>query len=273
MAEEGSNNVVFAKGLSRAFGGALIFSLPIFLTGETWWLGFYIDRVRLMLLLIVLLPILACISYFVGFKETTDWKSDVLDAFVAYGVGVITASVILPLLSIVQLNMSLNEIVGKIAIQAVPASIGAVHAGGQFGVQRRKTQDKRQKTGYIGELFIMGVGALFLALNLAPIRELAMLAHIVTWSQAAILVVLSLLVMQAFAYGIDRQHAPDGRVPIFASFVRMTMAGYAVSLAISLFMLWSFARTDGMATPQVVRTLIVLTFPASIGAAASRVIL
>lgn len=44
----------------------------------------------------------------------------------------------------------------------------------------------------------MGVGALFVALNLAAIRELIKLAHMVTWSQAAILAALSLVVMQAF---------------------------------------------------------------------------
>jgi hypothetical protein len=33
-------NRVFLVGLGRAFGGALIFSLPMLMTMEMWWLGF-----------------------------------------------------------------------------------------------------------------------------------------------------------------------------------------------------------------------------------------
>jgi hypothetical protein len=52
----------FGIGAARAFAGALIFSLPMLMTMEMWWLGFYMDLLRLALLLIVLLPLLVRLS-------------------------------------------------------------------------------------------------------------------------------------------------------------------------------------------------------------------
>jgi putative integral membrane protein (TIGR02587 family) len=132
------SNRSFAGGLGRAFGGALIFSFPMFLTGETWWLGFSVDRFRLLVLLILLLPLLVGLSYFQGFERTFTLKDDVLDACVAYGVGFVLAAALLPLFSIIESNMSLNEIVGKLAIQAVPGSIGALLARSQLVNRERK---------------------------------------------------------------------------------------------------------------------------------------
>ena len=38
------------RGEDDAFGGALLFGLPLLMTMEMWWLGFYIDRLRLLIL-------------------------------------------------------------------------------------------------------------------------------------------------------------------------------------------------------------------------------
>jgi uncharacterized membrane protein len=78
-----SANEAFLTGVARAFGGAIIFALPLLMTMEMWWLGFYIDPGRLLLLLVLLIPLLVGLSHFVGFEDTFDWHDDVVDAFVA----------------------------------------------------------------------------------------------------------------------------------------------------------------------------------------------
>ncbi|HJU05285.1 MAG TPA: TIGR02587 family membrane protein [Nitrospiraceae bacterium] len=191
-----SDNRSFVRGLGRAFGGALIFSFPMLLTGETWWLGFSMDRFRLIVLLILLLPLLVGLSYFQGFERTFGWKDDLLDAFVAYGVGFVLAATLLPLFSIIEPSMSLNEIVGKLAIQAVPGSIGALLVRSQLGGPKEETRQKRARAGYGGEIFLMVVGAVYLALNLAPTHELVLLSQMVTWRQAIGLVIATLIVTQ-----------------------------------------------------------------------------
>ena len=61
----------YAIGVARAFGGALLFSLPILMTMEMWTLGFAMDRLRLAVLMLGLLPILIGLAYYSGFEETT----------------------------------------------------------------------------------------------------------------------------------------------------------------------------------------------------------
>src|SRR3546814_2175933 len=48
----------FGVGIARAFAGALIFALPMLMTMELWHLGFYMDRYRPVLLMIVAFPML-----------------------------------------------------------------------------------------------------------------------------------------------------------------------------------------------------------------------
>ena len=46
----------FAIGLARAFGGAIIFSLPLLMTMKMWYLGSGISEIRLALFLDYLPP-------------------------------------------------------------------------------------------------------------------------------------------------------------------------------------------------------------------------
>ncbi len=62
---------------------------------EMWWLGFYMDRVRLCLFLVLAFPLLVGLSYHAGFEETFRLREDVVDAFVAYAVGFIASGVAL----------------------------------------------------------------------------------------------------------------------------------------------------------------------------------
>lgn len=83
----GSKNRKYALDLARAFGGAIIFSFPLFMTMEMWLLGFYIDAFRLALFLLLTMPLLVGLSYYAGFENTLSWRDDGLDALSAYAVG------------------------------------------------------------------------------------------------------------------------------------------------------------------------------------------
>ena len=49
--------------------------------------------------------------------------------------------------------MTLSEIVGKIAVQAVPASVGAMAARSQLG--DNEEEEEKAADGYAGQLFLM----------------------------------------------------------------------------------------------------------------------
>lgn len=262
----------FAIGLARAFGGAIIFSLPLLMTMEMWYLGSVISEIRLALFLFLTIPLLIGLSHYIGFEDTFSFKDDTLDAFVACAVAFVASSVVLLLFAVIHSEMSIDEIVGKVAIQAVPGSIGAMLAQSQFG-RKKKKKDRRRR--YVDALFIMAIGALFLALNVAPTEEMILIAQKMSDWQAVTLALVSLLIMHAFVYSLEfsgEVPVPEG-TPFWSVFLRFTMTGYAIALIISLYVLWIFGTADGLSLHQLVTTVIVLGFPAAVGASAARLIL
>ena len=264
----------FVRGLARAYGGAIIFSLPLMMTMEMWWLGFYMSPLRLALLTVVLLPVLVGLSRLAGFEETVGWRDDLLDALVAYAVGFSTGAAMLALFSVIDASMSWREIIGKISLQAVPGSIGAMLAQSQLGGPKASRAPRRRSERYLAEVFLMGIGALFLAFNVAPTEEMVLIAFKMTEWHALALVLLSLAIMHAFVYAVQF-HGQHGRRPgaSLSPLFSYTVVGYALALLISWYVLWTFGRTEHVSLELAIMMMLVLGFPSAVGAAAARLIL
>jgi putative integral membrane protein (TIGR02587 family) len=263
----------FLRALARAFAGAMIFGLPLLMTMEMWWLGFYMDPLRLALFLALMFPLLTVLAYFAGFEESFRWQECVLDAGVAYAVAFVAATIALALLGVLRPGMSLPEVVGKISLQAIPASIGAMLARSQLGGQEQ--EEERRRDTYGGELFLAAVGALFMAFNIAPTEEVVLIANMMTGWHALALVGVSLAVMHAFVYAVEfrGQASIHPEISLLSEFLRLTVVAYALALLICLYVLWSFGRSDGLVIGELLMQTVVLGFPAAIGAAAARLIL
>ncbi len=272
----------FLLGLARAFAGAVLFSFPILMTMEMWQLGFYIDRFRLALFIIAFIPLLFGLSYFDGFEETNGLVEDAVDVFVAYTVGFVASAAVLLVFGIVNFSMTADEAIGKISIQAIVASIGALVAQSSLGGNGTDSESKddeqsktRQPQSYYGEIVLMIIGAIFLSMSIAPTEEMILIAFKMTYWQIAALAIGSLLMMHAFVYAVKfrGQETRPEESSVVGVFLRFTVVGYAVVLLISLYLLWTFGRLDGMGISEIVQVTIVLSFPGALGAAASRLIL
>ncbi|MDP1875887.1 TIGR02587 family membrane protein [Phenylobacterium sp.] len=264
----------FLRGLGRAFAGALIFALPMLMTMEMWQLGFYMDPLRLALLLGLTIPTLVGLSRFGGMRPTARLRDDVADALVVLLVAALAAIVTLYIFGILTPGMSVREVVGKIALQTVPGSFGAMLARSQLGDEPESKRDRDTPT-YWGELFLMGAGALFLAFNMAPTEEMVLIAYKMSAWQAVALALVSLGLMHAFVYALNFRggSARPQDIPAWSIFARFSLVGYAIVLSVSLFTLWVFSRTDGAGLQEMVSASIVLGFPGAIGAAAARLLL
>jgi putative integral membrane protein (TIGR02587 family) len=244
------------------------------MTMEMWSLGFIMDRYRLVLLMIALFPILVGLAYYSGFEDSTHLLDSVLDAFVAIAVTTATAVMCLLLFGVLDGAGDMNEWIGKVALQAVPGSIGAVLAQSQFG-QRKEEERKRREANDFGEYFFMCAGALFLAANIAPTEEVIVIAHQMSPWQSLLLAILSLALMHTFVYwaGFRGQHEHPPDKSLLNVFVKFSLNGYILALAISAYICWTFGRFDGLSFEETVQTAIVLGFPAAIGAATARLVL
>jgi putative integral membrane protein (TIGR02587 family) len=255
------------------------------MTMEMWWLGFYMDRFRLVLFLVLTVPVLAVLSHYAGFERADGPMDLTLDAFAALAVGFIASALVLGLLHVLQAGNSPDELIGKIVLQAIPGAIGAMLARSQLGTRgddensgdddpNEEVEEARRDT-YAGELFLAGIGAMFMAFNVAPTDEMVLIGLMMTEWHAIALVAGSLLLMHAFVYAVEFRGTTRRRdgVPLASEFLRLTMVAYVLSLLISLYVLWTFGRTDGLGLLELVKVTLVLGFPAALGAAAARLIL
>jgi putative integral membrane protein (TIGR02587 family) len=265
----------FLIGLARAFGGAILFALPLFMTMEMWSLGSTMDELRLALFLALVFPMLIGLAHYAGFEESSGALDFILNALVAYAVAFAASAAMLLLLAVLGPGMSVDEVVGKTALQAIPGSIGAMLARSQLGGRDEEEDEERRRDTYGGELFLAVVGALFMAFNVAPTEEIVLIAQMMTGWHAVALVAVSLLIMHAFVYAVEfrGQAALPPGIPPWSEFLRLTVVAYALALLVCLYVLWTFGRADGMAFPELLIETVVLGFPAAIGAAAARLIL
>jgi putative integral membrane protein (TIGR02587 family) len=276
LSDAARQNRRFRIGLARAFAGALLFALPMLMTMEMWSIGFYVNSSRLALLTLASLPLLTGLSHYSGFERTTNWWQDFKDACTAYGVGWLTAAAILSVFGLLHMQTPLAISLGKIAIQAMPASMGAVLARSQLmGSADEPRERATQDATYGGELFLMAAGALFLAMNVAPTEEVVLIAYKMQTWQTLLLLLGSVIMMHVFVYAVEfgGSHSRPEGTPLWSAFARFTVAGYAVVMLMSLYMLWTFGRADDLALRPLLGQVVVLSFPAALGAASARLVL
>ena len=270
-----TSNRQYAVALSRAFAGAAIFSLPLLMTMEMWWLGFSLHPSRLLLFSLANLAMLYGLSHVAGFEASHNRIDDLLDAFAAYGVAAITACAVLALFGVIELGMPPREIAGKVAIQAVPASFGAMIGAKLLGEGEEIEQEERHwRESYAGRLFLALAGAMFLCFTVAPTEEMRLIAFQMTPVSALMLVLVSITALHAIIYlvGFPGQESRMGKSHL-TEIARHTLPAYAVSIFACLFILWCLGSLDGGSTRFVAMSVAVLGLPAAIGAGIARVVI
>jgi putative integral membrane protein (TIGR02587 family) len=267
----------YAYGLARAFGGAILFALPLLMTMEMWALGLYAHPGRLLLFLAANFVVLVILSRFGGFEHTASLAEDILDALAAYGVGIVASVAVLLLFGVIEPGLPLGEAVGMVAVQSVPASFGAMIARKQFsGGEAEEDEDHAARAaGYGGQLFLMAAGAMFLAFNIAPTEEVILIGFKMTAWHGLALAVTSLLTLHVLVFAVG--FAGAKKAPEDYGFVRQfliyTVPGYGIALLVSFWVLWTFGRLDGGDIGVIAGCLVVLGFPAALGAAVARLII
>jgi putative integral membrane protein (TIGR02587 family) len=264
-------------GLGRAIGGSIIFSVPMMMTMEMWRIGFYINPLRLLCLIALSLPLFYRISSMIGFRKSKTFLDNLIDVAVAYAVAFLTTGIVLLTFGIITLDMNPGSIFSMLLLQAVPGSLGALlarHIVGESS-EAEEEQAEKHKNAYKDDLIILASGALFLAFNLAPTEEMMLISYKMTTAHILALLVLTLLIMHAFAVASSQYTAKQlQHIAIhWTLFVRITAIGYVLAIAISFFMLWAFESIDDVGFHNTLKATLVLGFPAGIGAAASRLIL
>ncbi len=263
----------------RAFSGAYIFGVPLIFTMEMWWIGEFIGTWHLLTLLGVALAANIGLSYVAGFKRESTFRTTIDEAIDAVAVGVVGAAVMLTVLNQIRPDESPEAILGKIALQAVPLSIGASVANQVFGTGR----DQRSRRGpddgepmpareaFLSDVGATAIGGVFIGASIAPTEEIPMIAAALSYSHLLAVVGFSLVVSYGivFASGFDDQEAEG---PFQHPFTE-TMLAYAVSLLVSFAALYLFGQISfDDPVLSIVEQVIVLGVPTTVGGAAGRLV-
>lgn len=259
------------RGLGRAFGGAILFALPVFMTMEVWQLALSVPNYRLALLVVTTIAIAVVLSRYLGFQKKSEeaWRQSAIDAAVALLVGFLAAGLVLWLLSVIEPALTWRNAVSIVAIEALPATIGASFARAQLG-EGQGVSGSHPSYGH--QLFLMAAGAVVFVANIAPTEEVVLIAAKMTEFNVVLLVAVELALMHGFVYAVGFKGGWRSR-GFWTEFAQFTIVGYVIAALVSAYVLWSFGRFDGTGLLPVVVQTVVLTLPASLGAAAARLIL
>ena len=262
-----------ALGAVRAAAGATLFAMPMFLTQEMWTLGVVASPWRLVLIVTAHLPVLLVLVRYLGFRDTAGLHlgDHVADALVAYGIGAVMSLAMLAAVGVVDSSRSVQEVAGLVAVQAVPASLGAAIARSQVAAE--PGDGRRDPATYPHEILLMAVGCAVFSFNVAPTEEIVMLAGRVGDLQTGLVAVLSMVGLHAIVYGMGfrGQHRADA--PMWSVFLGYTVVGYAVTVVVCAGLLWAFGQFDGAPLAVMVVRTVILAVPGSLGAGAARLLL
>ncbi|HVK82243.1 MAG TPA: TIGR02587 family membrane protein, partial [Verrucomicrobiae bacterium] len=252
--------------LGRAIVGAALFALPLFMTMEMWDLGASVDPARIAAMLVVFLPALVALSYYAGFERAFGLIDHLLDAFAAIAVAALIAMATLALLGVFGADEPIDTFIAKVALVTPPAAIGALLADKQLGRGERSAD--AVASSYPARLFLMAMGALFVAFNVAPTEEMVLIAYQISAGQALLLAFVSLAALHALLFWADLPGRVRRRVDqrFAATLLPYSLGGYGVCAVLCAYLLWTFGRLDGASLREMIEYVIVLAFPAALGA-------
>ncbi len=265
--------------LVRAASGGLLFGIPLLYTVEVMWTGQHTTARQALTVLFVSFVLLTVLNRTAGFRAATDTslRDSAIDAVEGVALAVVLVIAMLALLGEIDSSTPLAVILGKSVYEVLPMCVGIGVANSILRERSRDDDDKpppatsATMNATVADLGASTIGAVFIALSIAPTDEVPM----VTASRSPLWLLAIVAASLLFAYAIvfvagfagqSRRHAQAGLLqhPIIE-----TVASYVVALMSSWAMLWIFQRAD---TPWRITLahVIVLGLPAAIGGAAGR---
>lgn len=269
-----------AQNLTRATGGGLLIGLPLLFTQELWYHGFVLHPLKILVLLGVAFVVVVGYNVTSGFRKDSSFLEVLVDSVEAMGLGILVALVALFLLGRLDVDMSLREVAGKVALEAIPIAFGASLARTQLasaedGSDEEEEDDEQARSiGPFGRLFVAAGGALLFSLNVAPTEEPVLIGIELDWWHLLLLMATSILLTFALVFYADFRGGRPARAGDTAMDhpLSETLAAYAISLGVSLLLFWSFDRTEGTGFGAILGMTVVLAFVASMGAAVGRLL-
>ncbi|HET8839568.1 MAG TPA: TIGR02587 family membrane protein [Flavobacteriaceae bacterium] len=271
------------KEFGRGIIGGLLFSLPIIYTMEVWWTGFLASPEKLIVYVLMTFALLLGYNKFAGMRKDASFLEICRDSVEETGLAFIITFLFLWLVDRITLEMSLQEIVGKVIVEsmvmAIGISVGTAQLGqksdensGMVGDNDEEEPDSRNQDQYV-QLSVLSVcGAALVASSVAPTEEIMVMGIQSSFWQLLLMVVLSVALSAVTLYFSDFRGTIHNSTEIEIMAVHISLC-YLISLLVSIALLWFYGRLDNVSFQAGLAQTIVLSIPASVGASAGRLLI
>lgn len=271
------------EDLLRGLAGGFLVGIPLIYTMETWWIGETVSMPRALAFVAVAYALNLALVTVTGFRgRVPGSRHPLTEALEATGLAAVAATVSLTLLNQIRPDSPLDVVVGRIAVDMLPISLGISVAhlilapretrlgdeGGENG-----SSDDRRLPALVLDLGAAFAGALFLCISIAPTEEVPMLATEIPVLYLPLLILFSLgltyaIVFEAEFVGRERRRRTPGP---FQRPATETVLAYLASLLTCAGVLVLYRQIDvGQDWFVAYTQIVVLGLPAAIGAAAGR---
>lgn len=277
------------KEYARGIVGGLLFSFPLLYTMEVWWAGFSVSPLQLIVLMAVTFLLLLGYNRFAGMHPDASWRSVVIDSIEEMGIGFIVSFGVLYMLKRIEPGaMGIEEILGKLVIEAMAVSIGVSIGTAQLGAneddeeqgdgkEEAETEENSEgirRDSKLGMVVLAFCGSIIVGGNVAPTEEVLMLAvqanpvHILFMAFVSLLISVVVIYFSNFK-GTAREAPKD----LMYSITFETCLSYLVALSASALALWFFGRFGNVSFEVAFAQCVVLGVLSSLGASAGRLLL
>lgn len=273
------------KEYARGITGGLLFSLPLFYTMEMWEASLSLPPQRLLAYLAVTFLLLMGYNKYAGLHPTAKWTEIITDSVEEIGLGMLLSLAVLH--SIGQLNWadhSIHDNLSKIIVQAMPVAIGISIGTAQLqsGDDEKEKSQKDKKNDdvmpgsstFSGRFILAICGTVVIAGNIAPTEEVQRIAVNSNMFSLLILIIESMILGAVILFFSDfKASVPISGNGLYIKILQHTVTTYFACLLASFLMLWFFGQLSATGPFTGLAEIIVLGFPAMLGASAGRLLI
>jgi putative integral membrane protein (TIGR02587 family) len=274
------------KEYARGIAGGLLFSFPLLYTMEVWIAGYSASPFQLLILIVVTFLLLLGYNRFAGMHPDASWRSILVDSVEEMGIGFIISFGVLYMLKRIEIGvMALDEIVGKVVVEAMVVSIGVSIGTSQLGMSEENKNEKEQKEkvekenkisrdSKIGLVVLAFCGSILIGGNVAPTEEVLLLAIEAKPLNILLMAVASLIISVMIVFFSNFKGTFLKSPPNFIyNLIFDTCLSYLAALTASAFALWFFGRFDNVSYEVAFAQCVVLGVLSSLGASAGRLLI
>jgi putative integral membrane protein (TIGR02587 family) len=279
--------------LMAAVAGGAIVGMPLLYTMEMWWHGMTLGPAHLLALVVAILVLNFVFSLVSGFRRESTVVEAVMESVTSVGIGILFSALILWLIGELKpATISAAEVVGKVLLEAAAVSIGVSFANAQVRDRSRTGADdngplqrgdgaasnsedpeREQFHADLRDASAALAGATVFALNIAPTEEVVLIAsRLAPWQLLVLLgFSVALCYVILFASGFE-EHVVHVR-SLFQNVYVETILTCAIALLVAAALLSLLGESGATSsTSNAVASVVTLGLPATVGAAAGRLI-